>query len=82
MKKWFDPLTPHEAGDRPELQWLHSKDWMSKDAVVIVSENGIVEKDLIRLVVQHIAQYVRIFIPSSKRFVLTLDGHSSRKGVE
>ncbi len=24
--KWFDPLKSHEAGDRPELQLLRSKD--------------------------------------------------------
>ena len=55
---------------------------MPDDAVVLTSENGSMEKRLIEFAVEHIARYVRKWVPQDRQYCLTLDGHSSREGWE
>lgn len=48
----------------------------------MTSENGSMEKSLIKFAVEHVNKYARQLIPENITFCLTLDGHSSREGWE
>ena len=46
----------------------------------MTSENGSLEKRLIKFVIEHVNRYVRKFFLAEDAYCLTLDGHSSREG--
>lgn len=82
MKSWFEPLEKSQVGDRKELQWLAAPRWFPDDAVILMSDNGSMEQRLMKLVIQHVNRFVRQFVPTEKAYSLTLDGHSSRGGID
>lgn len=60
MSSWFKPLSSEELRTKDScLNWLTKKDWFPQDYVVITSENGSMEKRLIKFVVEHINKFVR-----------------------
>ena len=82
MSSWFQPLSVEQIMGDTRLQWLTADDWFPRDAVVLMTENGSIEKRIIKYIIQHINKHVRKILPEEDRYCLTLDGHTSRKGVE
>lgn len=82
MKNWFHGLSHQQIGGDPRLLWLTTNSWCPRDALILMSENGSMEKRLIPFVIDHINRYVRQFVPQSESYCLTLDGHKSRNGTD
>lgn len=82
MESWFEPLDAFQVGDCKQLQWLSVPNWFPQDAVILMSENGSMEQSLMKLVIEHVNRFVRKFVPAEKSYCLTLDGHSSRGGID
>ena len=53
---------------------------VSERFVVLKSEKGTVEMRFIKLLVEHINEFVRNFVPESLAYCNTLDGHRFRNG--
>ena len=53
-----------------------------KDACVIMTEKGLMDMATIPSFMKHLDKFVRQHVPHEKAYLLVLDGHSSRKGVE
>lgn len=83
MARWFIPLDKalykFEEGN---LFSLARKIGSPSDGCVVMSGNGSMEKALIPIFIEHLDRFVRKHVPASLDYLLCLDGHSSRKGVE
>lgn len=89
LTKWFGPVTGRVHTAEKEIEkFIKQREegggshWFPKDGVIKVTENGSMEKDVIAAMMKHINKYVRNFVPEEKVYAITLDGHSSRKGIE
>jgi len=83
MSSWLEPLKKDDiVEEMPSIAWLTNAKWWPDGAVVMTSENGSMEKRLIKFVVEHIDRFVRKFVLAEEEYCLTLDGHSSREGWE
>lgn len=82
MDSWFEPLKKFQVGNCKQLQWLAAPKWFPEDSVILMSKKGSMEKDLIRHAVGHLNKFVRQVVPQEKPYCLTLDGHSSRGGID
>lgn len=83
MTNWFLPLDNevYKFGDG-ELRKLTNRGWFPCDGHVAVSENGSMDMNIISIFIHHLNRFVRKFVPREKHYVLLLDGHSSRKGID
>ena len=82
MRSWFEPLSCEQIQGNNSLKWLCRRDWFPREALVLTSKNGSMEKHLLRIVIEHVNSYVRKFIPDHEAYCLLIDGHSSRVGLE
>ena len=82
MSNWFEPLQDHELGGKSEIQWLASVFWFPCDAAILMSKHRSMESRLIKLVIEHINKFMRKCITRAQVCCLTLDGHSSREGLD
>ena len=81
MSSWLEPLPKDEIVEEIRaLAWLKNAKWWPDGAVVMTSENGSMEKRLIKFVIEHGNRYVRKFVLAEDAYCLTLDDHSSREG--
>ncbi len=78
MSAWFDPLPKESYGGHI----LTGQDWFPADGAVEMSEKWSMTREKIPSFVKHLDKYVRNILPSSTSYLLTLDGHKSRMGVE
>ena len=83
MSNWYMKL----AEDEYELSYGHLRvltedGWFPSDASLVMAEKGSMEMCIIPLFMQHLNRFVRQYVPSEQHYVLVLDGHISRKGVD
>ena len=83
MSNWFLPVSKTRYKFRNDsLLQFKKTGWMLSDACVTISDKGSMDMELIKTFVQHLDRFVRKHLPGSLSYVLLLDGHGSRRGVE
>lgn len=84
MSSWFEPLDATQYKGLPVEVREHTTrvGWFPKNGVVVCSENGSMDMNILPLFIQHINKFVRQFVPPETSYITTLDGHGSRKGIE
>lgn len=83
MSNWFQPLNSDLLRRvNGQSVVLPSSTWFPEDCVVFCTENGSMDINVLPIFVQHLNKFVLKVVPAEKSFLLTLDGHGSRKGVE
>lgn len=83
MSNWFDPLRGDQYCDESgNPHWFATGGWFPADAALFPTENGSMEKRVIPFVVDHVHRHVRKVLGPTVKFVLSLDGHSSRNGYD
>ena len=83
MSNWFLPVskTRYKFKNGSLLQSTKTG-WMPSDVCVTISDKGLMDMELIKIFVQHLDRFVRKHLPGSLSYVILLDGHGSRGGVE
>lgn len=83
MSNWFLPLDSEVYQHLPPpLSSLLREDWFPRDGVVICTENGSMTMAAMPLFISHLEKFVRTIVPSPTSYCVTIDGHSSRKGID
>lgn len=83
MRNWFLPLNSEVYTSFPlEMSSLLTESWFPSKGVVVCSENGSMTMDFMPLFVEHVNNFDRTIVPSEVSYCVTIDGHSSRKGVD
>lgn len=84
MSAWFQPLeaVAYEKADQTVVRNLACFKWFPKDAVVVCTEKGSMDMNILPLFVQHLNKFVRKYVPENYHYMLTLDGHGSRREIE
>ena len=83
IEAWLKPLPAESYTSKAGIpHWLTQPGWMPGDCVIRCTENGSVDMKTLPFVIEHIDRFVRKTLPAEKSYLLFLDGHSSRKGME
>lgn len=84
MSGWTQPLRGADVSSLKgtALERFTNEGWFPEDASIVMSENGYMEKRLVPLYMEHLNRHMRKFVNLSQKYLLTLDGHSSRKGLD
>ena len=84
MESWFLPLATEGLSKAlpKDIVDLSEPDWFPKEGVVCCTERGSMDARTLQLFIQHIDRTIRKHISNDKEFLLTLDNHGSRKGVD
>ena len=83
MEAWFEPLDSCVFKDKNGVpHFLCDKKWYPDDSFEIGTPSGSMDSSVISFAIHHLATHGRRLVGHNKRFVLLLDGHGSRKGVE
>lgn len=83
MSNWLEPVTgKFTSAIQSKFLKYTRHGWFPRDGVVKTTENGSMESAILPSFIKHVDNYVRRHIASDKTYLLTLDGHSSRKGTE
>lgn len=64
MSGWFRSLTSVQCGQDKTILGMTHADWFTNDCAGFISENDSMESRLIKLVVQHISKFSRLFVPN------------------
>ena len=83
MSNWYCKLEKEEYKlSSGRLSMLTEDGWFPSDACVVMVEKGSMEMRIIPLFMRHLNMFVRKYVPKENEYLLFLDGHSSRKGIE
>ena len=82
MQSWMAPLLKKEYTKDNVPHWLKDESWIPRDCVSRCTQKGSVEMDTIPHIIEHIDTVVRKAVPRERAYILFLDCHGSRKGIE
>ena len=84
MENWFSPLDVTQLSSQLPtfLRDLCEEGWFPKRGTVFCTQRKSMDSRTLKLFIQHLHRTVRTNISEREQFILTLDNHGSRKGLE
>lgn len=84
ISNWFQPLQAHmySNANGALIGNLISEGWFPEGGVVLCTEKGSMDMTVLPFFIKHLNTFVRQFVAPEVHYLLTLDGHGSRKGME
>ena len=82
MSNWVEPLPSIYKNSGEICRKFEQENWFPKDGVIKCTEKGSMEMSIMPAFIKHLNAYVRSFLPNDVSYLLSLDGHGSRNGVE
>ena len=83
MENWTSVVTD-EIGNLLKVtpsELFTRKGWFPDDGVIVCSERGSMTSDLLPVFIRHLNRNIRNVVSEDEHVLVTLDGHSSRKGL-
>ena len=82
MSNWVDPLPTIYENSGNDCRKYEQENWFPGDSVIKCTEKSSMEMSVMPAFVKHLNAFVRSFLPQDVTYLLSLDGHGSRNGVE
>ena len=83
MSNWYLQLSEEKYKfEDGNLKRFTREGWFSSDACVVMVDNGSMTMEIIPIFMAHLDNFFRQFVQQERHYVLLLDGHSSRNGID
>ena len=84
MSSWTDAIEgkPGQILKSTVLERFTRENWFPHNGVKAMSEKGSMTMQTLPLFMTHFNTFVRRHVPQDEKILMTLDGHSSRKGID